>query len=525
MSHNFYFFVLDLIFFLFIDKYNKLAMNQNAISEKNFAANNNDDTPSVFSIKNIDDKAIIRFNPLDSNHVFVAIPPYRKDWQTFIKSLPNHYWLSTEKVWQLPKNNDISKRFSDFFGKNLYIDNAHPVGQKVSSLSNLNSLKNQNSVKLDKITIHRHPSDVNYIMLHLPIVFLKSHLEIVKNIQGRKWQKDLTMWVLPYTQITIRFLDKYLKDLVEWTFIAHENLPERLENQNIITPQYEGKESIKARYENAIVAFEQALLLKRYSHRTIKLYKSQLRSLFLQYDDTKPSQITRSQIDNYTAKRIRENNISESYQNSLLSAIKFFYINIVNQEQKVENLFRPKLPQKLPQVLTEQEVIRLLKSVNNIKHQTILTLIYSAGLRLGEVIQLKLTDLQTDAHRIFIRGAKGKKDRCTILSPKLEKLLSKYIAMYNPVEWLFEGQTGGQYSERSVQYIFEDTRRKSMINPLATCHTLRHSFATHLLEKGVDLRYIQELLGHASSKTTEIYTHITRKGFQNIKSPLDDLDI
>lgn len=166
-----------------------------------------------------------------------------------------------------------------------------------------------------------------------------------------------------------------------------------------------------------------------------------------------------------------------------------------------------------------------MKSVDNIKHRTILTLIYSAGLRLGEVINIKLTDLQTDNHRVFVRSAKGKKDRCTLLSNKLEKLLEQYIAIYQPVEWLFEGQTGGQYSERSVQAIFEDARRKSHINPLATCHTLRHSFATHLLEKGVDLRYIQELLGHESSKTTEIYTHITKKGFQNIKSPLDDLDI
>jgi integrase/recombinase XerD len=154
-----------------------------------------------------------------------------------------------------------------------------------------------------------------------------------------------------------------------------------------------------------------------------------------------------------------------------------------------------------------------------------LTLIYSAGLRLGEVIRLKLSDLQTDSHRIFVRAAKGKKDRCTILSLKLETLLTQYLAIYKPVEWLFEGLTGGQYSERSVQHIFEEARRHSKINPLATCHTLRHSFATHLLEKGVDLRYIQELLGHESSRTTEIYTHITKKGLQKIKSPLDDLDI
>jgi site-specific recombinase XerD len=197
----------------------------------------------------------------------------------------------------------------------------------------------------------------------------------------------------------------------------------------------------------------------------------------------------------------------------------------VNQEAKVEKLFRPKTPQKLPQVLSELEVTRFLKSVDNLKHRCIMMLIYSAGLRLGEVTQLKINDLQIDDKRILIHNAKGKKDRCTILSDKALTMLEKYRALYKPVDWLFEGQTGGKYSERSVQAIFEDARRKSGINSRATTHTLRHSFATHLLEKGVDLRYIQELLGHASSKTTEIYTHITKKGFQKIKSPLDDLDI
>jgi integrase/recombinase XerD len=281
----------------------------------------------------------------------------------------------------------------------------------------------------------------------------------------------------------------------------------------------------QARYEIAIVALEQALILKRYSWRTIKTYKNLLRQLFLYYDEIKPSRLTRAQIDNYVVKCIKENQISESYQNSLLSAIKFFYTNVVSQEEKVEKLFRPKTPQKLPQVLSESEITRFLKSLENLKHKCIMMLIYSGGLRLGEVTQLKINDIQFDEKRIWIHNAKGKKDRCTLLSEKALKALEKYLAVYKPVNWLFEGQTGGKYSERSVQAIFETAKSKSKINPNATTHTLRHSFATHLLEKGVDLRYIQAFLGHASSKTTEIYTHITNKGLQKIKSPLDDLDI
>jgi integrase/recombinase XerD len=466
--------------------------------------------PSVFEGKNPNDKAIIRFNPNDNSVVFIAIPFNRTDWQTFIKTLPNHRWIPLEKVWQLPKNNDIAKRFSAFFGNQLVVDKQNPVNTNNGYTSQQNK---EMSVRKDKITLHKHPANEQSVLLNLPIAFLKSHLETVKNIHGRRWHKDYAMWELPYTKITVRFVEKHLTSIAEWSFQIDENLPERLHNETYPDNTHITPETVKLRYENAITACEQALILKRYSWRTIKLYKHLLRRLFLDYDDIKPSLLTRIQIDNHVFKR------------SLLSAVKFFYVNVVNQEEKVENLFRPKNPQKLPQVLTEQEVVRLLKSVDNIKHRTILTLIYSAGLRLGEIIQLKINDLQTETHRIFVRNAKGKKDRCTLLSPKLEALLAQYTDMYQPVEWLFEGQTGGQYSERSVQCIFEDARRKSKINPLATTHTLRHSFATHLLEKGVDLRYIQELLGHESSRTTEIYTHITKKGFQNIKSPLDDLDI
>lgn len=169
--------------------------------------------------------------------------------------------------------------------------------------------------------------------------------------------------------------------------------------------------------------------------------------------------------------------------------------------------------------------IQLLRAVDNPKHRCILMLIYSAGLRLGEALNIRRTDLQPAAQRLFIRGAKGKKDRYTLLAKKIWERLQDYLEVNKPVDRLFEGQMGGQYSERSIQAIFTHAKQKSGINPLATVHTLRHSFATHLLEKGVDLRYIQELLGHESSKTTEIYTHITSKAMKSIKSPLDHLDI
>ncbi|MBK8555464.1 MAG: tyrosine-type recombinase/integrase [Lewinellaceae bacterium] len=266
-------------------------------------------------------------------------------------------------------------------------------------------------------------------------------------------------------------------------------------------------------------------MLKRYSWRTVKAYKNCFRQFIRYYDDIKPSLITRQQIDAYIFHLIKARNISESHQNQILSAIKMFYAEVVDQEEKVRHLIRPKRAEKLPHVMSEQEVTRLLKACINLKHRCILMLIYSAGLRLGELLNIRIRDIQIDQRRIFVYAGKGKKDRYTLLSDKVLQMLQEYISLYQPLDWLFEGDTGGQYSASSVQKIFTMAKLKSKVNPYATVHTLRHSFATHLLEKGVDLRYIQELLGHESSKTTEIYTHVTKKGMQNIKSPLDDLDL
>ena len=343
-------------------------------------------------------------------------------------------------------------------------------------------------------------------------------------MHGRRWNPQQLVWEVPYTKLTLRFIEKYIPESVlKWSFIPGSDVPERLPEPE--RAQRLPEKVIPARYEAAVVALEQVMTLKRYSWRSVKAYKNCLRRFIMHYDDIKPSDITRKQIDAYLLALIKERHVSASHQSQVMSAIKLFYTSVVDQEDKVKNLFQPKKPQKLPQVLTDGEVTALLQAVGNPKHRCILMLVYSAGLRLGEVINLRLADLQPEQNRLFVRGGKGKKDRCTLLSEKVWDKLQHYIEVYKPVDWLFEGQDGGQYSERSVQKIFTMAKLRAGIQLDATVHTLRHSFATHLLEKGVDLRYIQELLGHESSKTMEIYTHITHKGWDKIKSPIDDLVI
>jgi len=187
---------------------------------------------------------------------------------------------------------------------------------------------------------------------------------------------------------------------------------------------------------------------------------------------------------------------------------------------------RPKKDKKLPVVLSKEEVAKILDSVDNIKHKAILMLVYSAGLRVGEVVKLRPEDIDSKRMLIHIKKAKGRKDRYTLLSETALEILREYWRKYKPNKWLFEGvREGWHLSIRTVQSIFEQAREKAGIKKEISVHGLRHSFATHLLEGGTDLRYIQEILGHTSSKTTEIYTHVSQKSLGKIKSPLDTLNL
>lgn len=450
--------------------------------------------------------------------IAVRIEGFDASFPSTMRQIAGARWVPEQKAWLVPYNKTAYADLKRLFGEsNILTDQASSPSISLSSEA-------KNATQGHVITLCPHPTKPDHFSLYLPKELTEQHLATVKNIHGRRWNPELKCWEVPYTKITLRFLEKYFPaDLQEWAFTPASDIPERLDApppQRKIQPTV-----IPAQYEEAVTALEQCLLLKRYSWRTIKSYKNCFRQFIRHYDDTKPSQLTRKQMDDYVSHLIKSKNISESHQNQILSAIKMFYAEVVEQEHKVMNLWRPKNPQKIPTVLTEQEVTQLLKSIENTKHQCILMLVYSAGLRLGEVVALRLTDLQPEKNRLFVRGAKGKKDRCTILAPKTWERLKHYLEVHKPLEWVFEGANGGQYSSRSVQEIFTRAKLRAKINSHATVHTLRHSFATHLLEKGVDLRYIQELLGHESSKTTEIYTHITRKGWDKLKSPIDDLDI
>ncbi len=226
----------------------------------------------------------------------------------------------------------------------------------------------------------------------------------------------------------------------------------------------------------------------------------------------------------FNNKFILANKFSASYQNQVVNAIKLFFSKIELKSMEPELVHRPKRPKLLPNVLSKEEVHELLEKTSNLKHKTMLSLIYACGLRCGELLRLKLENIDTKRNLLIIKQSKGRKYRITPLSLKTLNLLNEYYKTYKPKFYLFEGQTSEtMVDERSLQLALKSNLLKTSIKKPVTLHWLRHSYATHLLENGTDLRYIQELLGHNSSRTTEIYTHVSSKSIQRITSPFDSL--
>jgi len=276
--------------------------------------------------------------------------------------------------------------------------------------------------------------------------------------------------------------------------------------------------------EGSFEELRRELLSRKYSYKTVKAYIYFNRD-FLHFSGKNSTNITKEDIKNYLYHLAEEKRFAASTLNQAINALKFYY-GTMPKKEFVYEIKRPHKDRKLPVILSQEEVAKILSSVDNVKHKVILMLVYSAGLRVGEVVRLKPEDVDSRRGLIHIKGAKGRKDRYTILSQKALEVARQYWAKYEPKKWLFSGAREGRHvSTRTIQAIFEHAKEEAGIKKNVSVHSLRHSFATHLLESGTDLRYIQELLGHKSSKTTEIYTHVSSRSLGKIKSPLDTLNL
>ena len=352
--------------------------------------------------------------------------------------------------------------------------------------------------------------------------FNRNIYTLFSSIKNSTWDSFEKAWIIDEATCPLENILAHFKDKAE--FIFQEKSLESLEYKRSLLRPIHFLEPLDELKKEAIQTFIRYLNSKRYSSNTIKVYSDSM-STFLRYFSMKDiSDISNDDLIDFNNNYILKNNFSSSFQNQVVNAVKLYFSAIQHKKIDVELIHRPRREKVLPNVLSKEEVKAILDAHVNIKHKMMLSLIYSCGLRCGELLALQPVHIDSKRNIIFLKNAKGKKDRIVPLSPLILKMLREYYKIYKPKIFLFEGSILGEpYSEKSLQSVLKQAIKKVGIAKPVTLHWLRHSYATHLLESGTDLRYIQELLGHSSSKTTEIYTHVSTKSIQQIKSPFEDL--
>lgn len=459
-------------------------------------------------------KGKINISFLGSRQLLVNLPSKNEEWFTFFKNLNGFLWHpeylfllvdASDKNISLIKNefrNEVAFRF----------DNS----------------KKQIKPVLTIATLKKWPETV---------LLFTSDNEIIEKISFIKTARkhDLfRFYSIANNQNLIYSLIESVKDFALIDISRYKpndqvnNVSLQTETEPLIYKKQTGIRSINlsSDKEDALRKYREWLEVKRYSTRTIELYIDCMKLFLVYFADRDLKEINNSDFLLFNKKVIIDEKYSASYQNQSINAIKLFFDRIENTDLRIEEIERPKRPKKLPNVISKQEVEMLLKSIRNIKHKTILTLIYSCGLRRSELVNLEVPQLNKERKVLEILNSKGKKDRLIPLSKKLQQFLDLYLSKYQPKKYLFEGNVEGEkLSFTSLWNILKFACIKVGITKPVSLHWLRHSYATHLHEGGTDIRVIQELLGHKSCRTTEIYTHVSTKYLHEVFSPIDDMDI
>lgn len=374
------------------------------------------------------------------------------------------------------------------------------------------------TVKVERL-FHR---EMNCLAIYFPI---NTELKLLtRSIPGATFSWTHKCWYIEnrqglLTEILAAFKDKAWVDITSLKKESEKAAP-------VHAKQPEKEKVVLALSEDHVQALrmmEQKLKLRGYSPNTNRTYLHAFKDFLLFYFDSQAIDLTEIEIRNYFVYLIEHKKLSRSAQNQAINAVKFFYEKVLKQERKVYDLERPLKEKRLPEVLSQEEIMRVFNALDNIKHRAMLMLIYASGLRRSELLNLRIGDVDMNRNIVFIRGGKGRRDRQSVMAQSLNPLLKEYMQKFNPKFWLFEGPNDVRYSESSLRQVFHRAAKKAGIKKQVRLHMLRHSFATHLLEAGTSTRYIQVLLGHESPKTTEIYAHVSRFALDKLQSPLDHI--
>jgi integrase/recombinase XerD len=348
--------------------------------------------------------------------------------------------------------------------------------------------------------------------------------ELIRSLPGRIWSKTQSCWYIDYSEEKLKALKYYLEGRVIVNDSAFNS------RDKDIMDYSHSKKSRDSSLPDPVIAdklesFRRWLSQRRYSDTSVYNYVNLVKVFLVYFRDNLIENLTYDDVVEFNDEFIVKNSYSLAYQRQMVSALKLFFRQVEHRNIDPMKLEHPRKERKLPTVFSKKEVEAIIRSIRNLKHRAIISLIYSAGLRVSELVNLKIRDIDSGRMVIHIRQAKGRKDRVVGLSEKVLILLRQYHLAYHPREYLFEGAGGEHYSATSCRAILKTAMKRAGVIKDASLHTLRHSFATHLLENGTDIRYIQELLGHQSSRTTEIYTHVSKERLEEIKSPFDHLDL
>lgn len=442
--------------------------------------------------------------------ILIKIPKNEADIQ-FLRTFKYARWMKEMYCWKIPNYNRNAELIRNYFaGRNPQITE---YKQEHTQL-----LNNTGQTVAQPIFTRNDLLAVNVAgrILRLYFSFNRDIQQQIKRFPMNRWNAAMNCWEIPFSEKFITDV-KTIAQNSGLNFLYHEAEKPKVKPRK---SRYDIKN-----YRECPAEYKNKLIELRYSKNTYDVYTDMFEEFINFYEEYSIDDISSEMISDFMHYLAFTRHVSTAYQNQSINSIKFYYEKVKRGERKTYYIDRPREEKFLPEVLSSEELAKILNNTQNLKHKAILMTIYSGGLRIGEAVNLKIKDIDSKRMQIRVEQAKGKKDRYTLLGKKTLEVLRKYILEYKPNLWLFEGAKGEQYSQKSIQMILKTSVNKIGLTKKITVHTLRHSFATHLLEAGTDLRYIQELLGHSSSKTTEIYTHITTKGFDQIKNPLDDLDI